>query len=34
MKKNKIVDFIILGGGCSGLSFINQVIEKKKLPRW
>ena len=29
MKKNKIVDFIILGGGCSGLSFINQIIEKK-----
>lgn len=29
MKKNKVVDFIILGGGCSGLSFINHIIEKK-----
>ena len=29
MKKNKIVDFIILGGGCSGLSFLNHIIEKK-----
>ena len=27
MKKDKIVDFIILGGGCSGLSFINQIIK-------
>ena len=29
MKKDKIDDFIILGGGCSGLSFINQIIEKE-----
>ena len=29
MKKNNISDFVILGGGCSALSFINQVIEQK-----
>ena len=29
MKKDKIADFIILGGGCSGLSFVNQLIEKE-----
>ena len=29
MIKNNISDFIILGGGCSALSFINQVIEQK-----
>ena len=29
MSKNNISDFIILGGGCSALSFINQVIEQK-----
>ena len=29
MNSTKIVDFIILGGGCSSLSFINNVIEKK-----
>ena len=29
MSKNNISDFVILGGGCSALSFINQVIEKK-----
>ena len=28
MSKNNISDFIILGGGCSALSFIDQVIEK------
>jgi len=29
MSKNNISDFVILGGGCSALSFINQVIEQK-----
>tara|TARA_Y100000589_G_scaffold270453_1_gene262716 strand:- start:704 stop:1846 length:1143 start_codon:yes stop_codon:yes gene_type:complete len=29
MSKNNILDFVILGGGCSALSFINQVIEQK-----
>lgn len=29
MHKNNISDFVILGGGCSALSFIDQVIEKK-----
>ena len=29
MMNNNISDFVILGGGCSALSFINQVIEKK-----
>ena len=29
MSNNNISDFIILGGGCSALSFINQVIEQK-----
>ena len=29
MSKNNISDFVILGGGCSALSFINQVLEKK-----
>ena len=29
MSKNNISDFIILGGGCSALSFINQVVEQK-----
>ena len=28
MSKNNISDFVILGGGCSALSFINQVIEQ------
>ena len=28
MRKNNISDFVILGGGCSALSFIDQVIEK------
>ena len=26
---SNISDFVILGGGCSALSFINQVLEKK-----
>ena len=29
MSKNKISDFVILGGGCSALSFINEVIEQR-----
>ena len=29
MSKNKLIDFLILGGGCSSLSFINKVIDKK-----
>ena len=29
MSKNNISDFVILGGGCSALSFINQVIEQR-----
>ncbi|MAJ24118.1 MAG: hypothetical protein CMP36_01260 [Rickettsiales bacterium] len=29
MKKNKIIDFVVLGGGCAALSFINKVIDKK-----
>ena len=29
MSNKNISDFVILGGGCSALSFINQVIEKK-----
>ena len=28
MRKSNILDFVILGGGCSALSFINQVIKK------
>ena len=29
MNKINISDFVILGGGCSALSFINQVIEQR-----